>query len=96
MKKENLKVTHDEANQQFEIALDDKKALIQYKKQGDDTLNLFHTEVPKEFEGKGVGSRLVKQTLDQIKAEGKKIVPSCPFVAIYVKRHPEYQTMVEG
>jgi predicted GNAT family acetyltransferase len=95
MKKENLKVTHDKANHRFEIDLNNKKALIQYKKQGEHTLNLFHTEVPKEFEGKGVGSQLVKQTLEQIKAEGKKIVPSCPFVAIYIKRHPEYNTMVK-
>ncbi len=95
MKNENLKVTHNEAHRRFEIDLDNKKALIQYKKQSEDTLNLFHTEVPKEFEGKGVGSQLVKQTLEQIKAEGKKIVPSCPFVAIYIKRHPEYNTMVK-
>ncbi len=95
MKNENLKVTHDEAKQQFEIDLDEKKAVIQYKKHGNDALNLFHTKVPKEFEGKGVGSQLVGQTLEQIKVAGKKIVPSCPFIAIYIKRHPEYKTMIK-
>ncbi len=96
MKNDHLKVAHDEARHQFEIDLDGKKALIRYKKDGEeDALNLFHTEVPKEFEGKGVGAQLVKQTLEQIKAKGKKIVPSCPFVATYIKRHPEYESLIK-
>ena len=80
---------------QFEMDLDDGKAVIGFKKESDGTLNLVHTEVPPAYEGKGVGTRLVKQTLEQIKSTDKKIVASCPFVADFIERHPEYQSLVK-
>lgn len=92
---ENFKVKNNEELSQFEAELDGEKALVGYRAEADGTLNLLHTEVPEKFEGKGVGSRLVKQTLEQIKAEGNKIVPSCPFVAKYIERHPEYESLVK-
>jgi uncharacterized protein len=91
---EKIEVKNSEENQQFAAELDGKKAFINYKKQNGGVLNLTHTEVPPEFEGKGVGSRLVKQTLEQIKAEGAKIVPSCPFIANYIDQHPEYKSLI--
>ena len=43
------------------------------------------------FEGQGVGSALVRHALDQILAGGtRKVVPVCPFVKRYIRRHPEY------
>ena len=51
--------------------------------------------IERTLEGKGVGSQLVKQTLEQIKTTDKKIVPSCPFIAAYIKRHPEYESLVK-
>lgn len=92
---ENFEVKNNEQSNQFEADLDGKTALVAYRKEADGALNLHHTEVPPEFEGKGVGSRLVKQTLDQIKAANQKIVPSCPFVAAYIERHSEYESLVK-
>ena len=91
----NLEVINNKTKNQFEANLDGKTALIKYRKEADGTLNLFHTEVPEEFEGKGVGSQLVKNVLEQIKAGNLKINPSCPFVAAYIKRHPEYNNLVK-
>ena len=90
-----MEVVFNEELSQFEMDLDGAKALIGFKKEMDGTLNLVHTEVPQEYEGKGVGSQLVKQTLEQIKTTDKKIVPSCPFIAAYIKRHPEYESLVK-
>ena len=90
---ENIEVKNNEEKQQFAADFNGKKAFINYKKQ-DGILNLTHTEVPPEFEGKGVGTRLVKQTLEQIKAEGTKIIPSCPFIANYIDRNPEYKSLI--
>jgi predicted GNAT family acetyltransferase len=92
---EKMEVKFNEELSQFEMDFDGKKALVGFKKETDGTLNLVHTEVPPEFEGKGVGSQLVKQTLEQIKTTNKKIIPSCPFVAAYIKRHPEYESLVK-
>ena len=88
---ENLQVIHNAAASRFEMDIQGKKALIAYQKQGEDTYNLYHAEVPPEFEGRGYGSQLVKGALEQIKAEGKQFIPTCPFVAAYLYRHPEYQ-----
>lgn len=92
---ENFEVKNNEELSQFEARLEaGEKALIAYRVEKDGTLNLLHTEVPPDYEGKGVGSRLVKQTLEQIKSEGNKIIPSCPFVAAYIERHSEYESLV--
>lgn len=53
-----------------------------------------HTVVLPEYEGKGLGSRLVKAALDDVVARGERIVPVCPFVAAYLDRHPEYAESV--
>ena len=93
---ENQEVKFNEELSQFEMELDGGgKGLVGFTREADGTLNLVHTEVPPEHEGKGIGSRLVKQTLEQIKRTNKKIVPSCPFIAAYIKRHPEYESLVK-
>jgi len=48
-----------------------------------------HTEVEKEFEGKGVGSKLAGDALTLAKGRGLQIVAQCPFIAAYLKKHPE-------
>jgi predicted GNAT family acetyltransferase len=48
-----------------------------------------HTEVEKEFEGKGVGSKLANGALTLAKDRGLRIVAQCPFIAAYLKKHPE-------
>lgn len=89
---ENLKVIDNKEKERFEIDLDGKTALIDYTEQNG-VVAMTHTEVPPEFEGKGVGSQLVKGALDIVKADGKRVRPLCAFVAAYIKRHPEYQPL---
>lgn len=91
MDKDNLQVIHNAAASRFEMDIQGKKALVNYQKRGEDIYNLYHAEVPPEFEGRGFGGHLVKGALDQIKAEGKTFIPTCPFIAAFVRRHPEYQ-----
>src|SRR5437879_6440874 len=57
-------------------------------------ITLIHTEVDPELEGEGVGSQLVAGALDDIRRRGLSIVPLCPFVSAYVRRHPEYSDLV--
>ena len=49
-----------------------------------------HTEVDDAYEGRGVGSALVRGALDAVRAEGLQVVALCPFVKRYIDRHPEY------
>jgi uncharacterized protein len=55
-----------------------------------------HTEVDSAFEGQGVGSRLAAGALDDARARGLSVVPQCPFIAEYIRRHPEYQPLVDA
>jgi hypothetical protein len=55
---------------------------------------LVHTEVSPSLEGKGFGTRLVAGALDDVRARGLRVVPLCPFVRSYIRRHPEYGDLV--
>jgi predicted GNAT family acetyltransferase len=58
------------------------------------TLVLVHTEVEPSAEGRGLGGRLAADALDDIRSKGLNVVPLCPFVAAYIRRHPEYEDLV--
>ena len=56
---------------------------------------LVHTELGEEYGGKGAGSFLVRKTLDDLRSKGVAVVPTCPFVGSWIRRHPEYQELVD-
>ncbi|NLG20885.1 MAG: N-acetyltransferase [Actinomycetales bacterium] len=56
----------------------------------DELVVFTHTEVDPEHEGQGVGGALVRGALDQVRAEGRKALPVCPFVQAWLRRHPDY------
>ena len=79
----------------FEI-MDGERLLgfAEYRPAGDAIL-MPHTEVDESLEGRGVGSRLIRESLNSIRARGLQVVPMCPFVAAYIKRHrDEYAALV--
>lgn len=77
----------------YELPVEGDVAVLVYRRQGD-VLQLIHTEVPRQFEGRGLASKLVRGALDDIRAHGQKIVPRCSYVSVWLKRHPEYQNLV--
>lgn len=79
---------------QFELNLDGKLSIVAYQPVDDETLALTHTEVDPSLEGQGVGSHLVRGVLDYVEQNNLKIVPLCPFVSTYLKRHPEWNRVV--
>lgn len=92
MNSEYLLIDNVEAKE-FQFRIGESIARIEYIK-AKEKIYLTHTEVPKDYEGKGVGSELIKQALENIKAHDLTLVPLCPFVAMYIKRHPEWKTLV--
>ena len=69
-------------------------AVLQYRFH-DKLLWLMHTDVPKKLEGHGVASLLAHTALEWAKETNIKVKVICPFVAVYLKRHPEYDEIVE-
>jgi predicted GNAT family acetyltransferase len=94
MDKETLQVIHNRAANRFEMAIADQQAVVNYRMVGDETYNLYYAGVPSEFEGRGFGNRLVQGALEHIKAEGKTFIPTCPFIAAFVRRHPKYEDFI--
>ncbi len=77
----------------FELDADGHLAFSNYKREGS-TITIMHTEVPKELNGRGIGSTLARGLLDIARAQGLKVVPLCPFVAGYIAKHPEYADLL--
>lgn len=90
-----MDVVEKPGENRFELSLDGGTALVAYQRDGN-RLVLLHTEVPSEFSGQGIGSRLAKGVLDQIRASGRKAVIRCPFLKEWIARHPEYDDIVDG
>ena len=83
-----MQITDNPAHHRFEVSLDGRTAFASYRRDGN-VLLVYHTEVPREFEGRGIGSALVKGVLDIAREQGLKVKPFCSFVAAYMQRHPE-------
>jgi predicted GNAT family acetyltransferase len=93
----NYKEKKLEVNREFhrlELEVEGNIAFIEYRLDND-TLFLIHTEVPPALEGKGAGSAIVQKALQYAKDNNYKIVPICPFVQSYLKRHKEWHDVIE-
>jgi predicted GNAT family acetyltransferase len=86
-------VNNNAAKNRFEACVEGHTAFLNYERRGND-LVLIHTEVPPELEGRGLGGHLARAALDHARAEHLHVVPRCSFVAVWVKRHPEYSDVV--
>lgn len=88
-------VRDNDARHRYELLVDDEVAGELIYRARDDVVTLIHTEIAPQYEGHGLGEQLVAHALDDIRARGLRIVPVCPFVGAYLRRHPEYQDLVE-
>jgi predicted GNAT family acetyltransferase len=79
---------------QFEIGTEAGLAVLTYAMRGD-ALDLTHTRVPREAAGNGYGAALVRAALEYARARGLKVIPTCPFVSAYLRRHTEYADLVQ-
>jgi predicted GNAT family acetyltransferase len=86
-------VRNNVAESRYELTVEGHLAAAYYKKDGN-VVTFDHTEVPKELGGKGVGSRLVKGALEQVRAQNLKVIAQCPFVKGYIDKHAEFADLV--
>jgi predicted GNAT family acetyltransferase len=86
-------VEHAPAAEQFRIRIDGHMARLRYRRRPGQII-FVHTVVPPELQGRGLGDRLAHAGLEFARAHGLWVIPACPFVAAYIGRHPEYQSLV--
>ena len=92
-----MTVTHDAAAHRFEADLGpDGVAYLAYAPAGDKVIDLLHTVVPDAAQGRGVGSELAAAAFDHARSAGLRVIPTCPFVAEWLREHPDMTNLVAG
>jgi predicted GNAT family acetyltransferase len=89
-----ISVVRDDAHHRYDATVDGEPAGSAHYRVRPGIVIFYHTVVDEAFEGKGVGSALAKGALDDVRARGERIVVECPFIAAYLKRHPEYADLI--
>jgi predicted GNAT family acetyltransferase len=91
----DVEVVHDPDGRRYELLLEGEHAgELVYRDRGGNVLAFLHTEVDPIKQRRGLGSALVAAALDDARARGLRVVPMCPFVDAFVRRHPEYAELV--
>ncbi|MFJ9711733.1 GNAT family N-acetyltransferase [Streptomyces sp. NPDC101234] len=84
-----------DAGHRYDILVDGRRAgLTAYRDRGAQRV-FFHTEIDEAFAGQGLGAQLVQQALTDVRASGMRIVPVCPYVAKFLKRHDEFADITD-
>jgi len=86
-------IRNDTERQSYVLEADGHTAFAAYRVEGDDIV-FYHTVVPPELEGRGIGSALVKGALEDVRKRGLKVVPACEFVRGWIERHPEARDLL--
>lgn len=90
---EDLTVTNNAAESRLEIRLGEDVAFAEYRLEPD-AIVFPHTVVPPAFEGRGVGSKLVRGGLAFAQEKGLPVKPTCPFFRAYIAKRPELHGQV--
>ena len=90
---DSLEIVNNEEKKRYEADLGDAVAMIEYiptKKM----IVFTHTEVPRAYEGQGIANKMIRYVLDEARASHLQVNPMCPFVKLFISRHPEYRDIV--
>jgi predicted GNAT family acetyltransferase len=88
-----IQVRHDAVGRRYEAVVDGYLSVCDYVLEGDRMI-LTHTLVPPELRGRGIAEKLVRAALGDARAQGRKVVPACSYVAKFIERNAEFQDLV--
>lgn len=91
---ENIELVKNETDNRFELHYQGQVAFIDFKETSNQ-IALVHTEAPEALAGTGAAAALVEKTLMYIDKSGKKLLPFCPYVFAFIKRHSEWKRIVD-
>jgi len=86
-------IDHPEASR-YELHDGDTLAGVAVYQLRDDSIIFSHTKVSDTYEGQGGGSQLAREALDDTRRRGLRVVVRCPFIAAWIKRHPDYADLL--
>ena len=91
----DITVVNNSERSRYEVAVDGIRAAYSTYEMEPGRVVVTHTVVRPQFEGRGIGSRLAKFTVDDVRDHGLRIKPVCTFTRAWLRRHPEYESMVD-
>ena len=94
MATDDIEVRKNDADSLYELLLNGQRVGEADYRELDGAVEMPHTHVDPALNGRGLGGTMVRFALDDIRSAGKRVVPSCPFVSTYIKRHPEYADLL--
>jgi uncharacterized protein len=86
-------VVNNPSQHRYQLTVDGHTAATYYKI-ADGVITFDHTEVPPELGGKGIGSKLITGALDQVRADGLKVIANCEFVKAFIGKNAAYQDLL--
>jgi predicted GNAT family acetyltransferase len=79
----------------YETTVDGATCVLDYRL-AEGVLSIDHVGVPPPVEGRGIAGKLVQAALDDARKEGWRVVPHCAYAAAWLRRHPDYASLVLG
>lgn len=89
-----VRVTDAPERNRYEARIGDELVGYTEYRRENGTIMFARTEVEEEAQGSGIGSALARTSLDEARAHGRQVEPTCPFIAGWIERHPEYADLV--
>jgi len=92
---ENEHIENNTRLDRYEITIDGQVlGFAAYRPRRDGAIVFTHTEIDEAYEGHGLGGKLARAALEDVRASGGSVVPDCPFIEGYIDRHPEFRDLV--
>lgn len=92
---EDVRVADNPEQGRFEISVDGQLAGFADYRRRPGRVVFTHTEIDPAYQGRGLGGRLAREALEAARAEGSAVTPLCPYIAGYIREHPEYVALVD-
>jgi len=86
-------IDHDRARHRFETEVEGERCTLDYELNGN-TMVITHVNVPDPVSGRGIAAALTKAALTHARAAGWRVIPQCPYAAVYVQRHRDWSDIL--
>ena len=90
----DIEIKHDQKGQEFVVTLQNDTAELSYSRPREDVIDFQHTFVPESFQGKGIGSKLIKHGLGYARSNNLKVVATCDAVQSYLDKNPSEKDLL--
>jgi predicted GNAT family acetyltransferase len=79
----------------YVVGIDGHEAEMTYSRAGERLIIIDHTGIPDALRGRRLGEALVRRGVEDARADGRLIIPLCPFAKAQIERHPEWQDVLK-